>query len=179
MKYFFVLTLTSLPFLSWIGQYYFSKKHSLYESFKKHWTCYRGDWLFVLVNLFFLFSVKLSFLFVYLLLISFFVNVYTHLKWGKDNKINKLSYHFFLDNTDKLNGSGIIHFIFSTIEMAIIASIFLLQSAYPFIYFEMFFVAIFAIFIPYGAHRINSRITRLDVFASSSIFVMIFLKILF
>ena len=179
MKYSLTLFLTFLPFLSWMGQHYFSKKHNLFESFKRHWTCYYGDWLFVFINIFFLFSVKLSYLFAYLFLISLCVNIYTHIKWGRDNALNKLGYHFFLDNTARMNGAGIIHLVFSTMEMTLIMSIFLLESLYPFIYFEMFFVFIFAIFILYGAHKINSKITWLDITASLIIFVLIFLKIIF
>ncbi len=179
MKYFFVLILTSLPFLSWIGQYYFSKKHSLHESFKKHWTCYRGDWLFVIINVLFLFSVKISVAILYLFSISILINLYTHYKWGKENKIGKIVCHFFFRNTDQLNKSGIVHFIFSTIQMTLIISILILESIRPFIYFELFFVFAFGMFIPYGAYRINSKITWLDITGALIIFILIILRIIF
>jgi hypothetical protein len=57
MKLFISLIL--FPFLSWYFQYYFSKKEKL-NFFKKHWTCYYGDWIFVPINLLFVYSIKLQ-----------------------------------------------------------------------------------------------------------------------
>ena len=179
MKYLFTLIVVFLPFVSWYGQYCFSKKENLLGSFKKHWTCYYGDWIFVLINLFFLFSVKISAIILYLFLISLLVNLYTHLQWGKENKINQLSYHFFLDKADKLNGAGIVHLVFSTMQMSIILATFILKPTFPFIYFEMFLIFIFGIFAVYGSYKIHSRIKAMDFLAALIIFILIALKIIF
>ena len=176
MKYLLTLVLISLPLFSWIGQYYFSKKHDLFESFQKHWTCYFGDWVFVAINGLFLFSVKISSLLIYLAIASVIINLYTHYVWSKNHPKNNAGMHLFFKGTSRINGSGIIHIIFSIIEMTLIASVFFLEPIRPFIYPELLFVFIFGMLASYGAYRINNRITELDAIAALAIFLLTIAK---
>jgi len=172
MKYLFVFILMSLPFFSWFGQYYFSRKHSLLGSFKKHWTCYRGDWIFVVINGLFLFSVQISSLIIYFAIISLFINLYTHYAWGKHHPENNAGMHLYSSGTTHINGSGMIHFFFSAIEMTLLFSVFFLEPIKPFIYLELIFVFIFGTFASYGAYKINNGVTKMDAAAALTIFLL-------
>ncbi len=189
MKIAISILLVLLPILSRGLQYFFSKKNSMMDSFRKHWTCYYGDWIFVFINLFFVYSASFNSRFYLFLVISFLANLLIHSAWGNENKINKINWHLFHRWTGKLNQAGIVHLIFSTIESAIVASIFFFKPIVPFIFIELALFVIFGIFIIYGSKRIhwnihgtkkaNSKIEKMDWIVGWFLMTCILVKFLF
>jgi hypothetical protein len=179
MKLIIAILLALLPFISWIIQYLVSKKNGLINSFKNHWTCYYGDWIFVIINFVFIYSVEISNKLWSILLISFIINIFTHSIWGNKNKSNKLDGHFFYNKKNKLNFAGISHLIFSTIQMVIIISILFLKPIIPIIFIELLFVLLFGIVIIYGSYKIHSKINKIDLIASLILIVLVLSKIVF
>lgn len=179
MKFLIAILLASLPLISWMIQYYASKKNGLIKSFKDHWTCYYGDWIFVIINFLFIYSVQISNILWITLLMSLIINIFTHTTWGNTNKSEKSNGHFFYHQTNKLNYAGISHLIFSTIQMGIIMSIIFLKPVTPFIFIELLFVLLFGIFIIYGSYKIHSKIDKMDLLAGSLLIIIVSSKIVF
>lgn len=179
MKFIIAILLALLPFISWIIQYLVSKKNGLINSFKNHWTCYYGDWIFVIINFIFIYSVKVSKFLWYILLASFIISIFTHNIWGNKNKSNKSNGHFFYNETNKLNYAGISHLFFSAIQIGIIISILFLKPIIPIIFIELAFVLLFGIFITYGSYKIHSKIDKMDLMVSLVLIVIIISKIVF
>ena len=152
--------LSVLPLISWCSQYLLSKKNGLMSSFKEHWTCYSADWIFVIINFLFIYSVQISNKLWLIFLFSFVINLITHYFWGCKNRIEQLNGHFFHSKTSKLNKSGIIHLFFSAIEMTIVISILLLTPVFPIIFLELLFVFIFAGLIIFGCYKTHSKINN-------------------
>jgi hypothetical protein len=179
MKFIWSILLALLPFLKWGSQYVISKKNGLLKSFKKHWTAYYADWLFVGFNFFFLYAVNFSKVFYLFLVISLTLTLCNHHVWGKNNKLNKGSSHFFQKKSDKLNLSGVIHIIFSAIEMTFVLSVLFLSSIIPFIFGALFFTFLFGISMIYGSYKIHGKISKMDGLVGILIIFIVVLKVVF
>jgi hypothetical protein len=179
MKILIAIFLALFPIFSWIGQYFFSKKNNLINSFKKHWTCYYWDWIFIIINVVFIYSIELSNIIYIFLLISIVINLFTHYIWWKENIINKSEWHFFYYKTNKLNGAWIIHLIFSIIELTIFLSILFLNPIFPFIFIELWFIIIFWILIILWSYKIHWKINRMDLITSLWLISFTIWKIIF
>ena len=179
MKYIISFLLALLPLFSWTAQYHLSKKDNLLNSFKKHWTCYYGDWIFILINFLFLFSIKITPTFFYLIPVSILISIFTHKIWRNKNKTKKRNSHFFFNKTNKLNSSGITHLIFSSIQITIIISIFLSPPILSLFFVELILIMLFAILMTYGSYKIHSQIDKLDLIASVLLVLFVIIRYLF
>ncbi len=177
MKLVLSILLALLPLFVWIIQYFYSKSHNLLKTFRKHWTCYYGDWIFVLVNFFFLYSVSVSEIIYLLALISIIINLYIHALWGNQNKKSIIQCHLYHKGTNKLDLNGYAHLIFSTVEMTIISGIIFLTPKFPIIFIELFILLIFGCFIIIGSYKIHSRINRIDLLAAIIIWLSVLIKL--
>jgi len=164
--------LATLPAVSWILQNHYSKKENL--DFKKNWTCYYTDWIFILINALFLYSIEISETIIVLFIISLSANIYLHKIWGKQNKVEKS--HMFWKKTHKLNPAGITHLIFSTIQTTIILSILLFQEISNFIYIQFLLLAIFGLLLLVGSFKIHKKITKMDLSVTIAIFILLIAK---
>jgi hypothetical protein len=177
MKILISILLALIPIYSWIGQYFFSKKDKLLNSFKKHWTCYCWDWIFVIINIFFVYSIEFANIIYVFLLVSILINLLSHHIWWKRNKIRKEKGHFFHIKTNKLNKAWIIHLIFSVIQLTILLSIVFLKPIFPFILIEFLFIIIFWIFIILGSYKIHWKIETIDLIAFLLLLTIIFYRL--
>lgn len=176
--YFVVAIFTLLPFISWFWQYYFSRKNGLLDSFQKHWMCYRGDWIFIPINALFFFSVQISSLLSLLIIPAILLNLFPHLLWGYENKKKRLRLHFYLPNTARLNGAGIIHFVFSVIQTTVFLWIIFLIPIIPYIFWILFFMVLFSLVLMYCSYRMHGRVTYDDIIVWSSVILLIAFKVL-
>jgi len=179
MKFLISIILSTLPLISWWSQYLASKRNHVLNSFKKHWTCYYGDWIFVIINILLLYSVNISNKIYVFFIISFLINILSHFIWGNKNKVNGEKSHFYDQITNKLNYSGIFHMVFSIVEMTILFTIFFLEPKLPMIFIELFFVFLFWIFIFYWSKKIHSKIETIDLIVGFIAITSIILKVMF
>lgn len=167
-----------IPLFVWAIQYKKSKEEGRFSLFKKHWACYKGDFIFVFIGFLFPFSVVLKSSFFILLVISFLFNLLIHRFWAEKNKKRISESHFFYKNSTKLSFSGFVHLIFSTIYTAIIFSILLLEPVKPYIFFEIFFLFLFGIIMIISSYKIHSKVDRTDFLIASILIISVFLKML-
>lgn len=179
MKILIAIFLSLLPIFSWIGQYYFSQENKLLNSFKRHWTCCYWDWIFILINIFFIYSIEISSIIYIFLWISIIINLFTHYIWWKSNKLNKSNGHLFYYKTNKLNKAWTIHLIFSIIQLTIVLSIIFLKPISPFILIELWFLIIFWIFIVFWSYKIHWKIQNIDLIAFLFLIIVIFHKLFY
>lgn len=177
MKLIVSILLALLPLFVWIIQYFYSKSHNLLKIFRKHWTCYYGDFIFVIINFFFIYSVSISKIIYFLALISIIVNLCAHAIWGNQNKKKSIYCHLYYKKTNKLNLSGYAHLVFSIIETTIILGIIFLTPKLPIIFIELFILLIFGYFILIGSYKLHSKINRMDLLAVIIIWLSVLIKL--
>jgi hypothetical protein len=168
------LLLSLLPILSWCLQYYFSKKEKLLKIFKKHWTCYYGDWIFLPINFLFIFSIQLDYFIIYFLIISLISNIIIHKYWINQNKKYKTASHLFKEG--KLKIPGYVHLIFSTIQMTIILSLLFLNPIFPYYFIQLFLLLFFGLIMLYGSYKTNSKISFLDLTISLTFIIFVIIR---
>ena len=169
-----------IPLIFWFIQYFLSKKMGILANFKAHFTCYYVDWIFIPINLLFLYSIKINNAFYYLLLISIIFNIALHVFWGKI--INQTNSHLFSKKTKKINLMGIFHLIFQILEFCIIISILFFTPISSLILLELFFVLIYSLGIlvaSYKKYKGFHKVNILDFLGGVFITLIVVIKFIY
>lgn len=159
--------------VNWLLQYWSSKKQATLPAFRSHWTCYWGDWLFVVTNAVFFFSAPTFHILtiVTIFLAALIINIYTHRQWGRANTQG----HMFFPSTGTLSLAGWSHLLFSSAEMTIVA----LSLLLPTNIFLHSLLLLFAVFILIGSKNIHGRVQKMDAYASILLIIALILNLLF
>jgi hypothetical protein len=162
-KLFIAVVLGMLPVLSFILQYYFSKREKILNKFKNHFICYYLDWLLVPFGIIWPYVVHVSGGIIFLALgLSFILSIATHAFWyflGK--KDGERSYIFDFENR-KLTGAGIVHFFFSIIEYAAVGLFLLFSTKSLLSVISGIILIVFILGLIPGSKRIHGKITLSD-----------------
>ncbi|MBT4384358.1 hypothetical protein HOD30_01275 [Candidatus Peregrinibacteria bacterium] len=162
------IILTSLPLLSWYFQYKSSKRQNLLHEFKNHWTCYKGDWIFLIINSIFLYAVVVTPIIFLVIAVSILANTGMHFFWSRNN-IGQTG-HLFGKKTKKLNFAGWTHLIFSSIETAIIFWILIgISQNISLHIIGLITVSVFGLLIIYGSKKSNSSFIKSDSIAGTAL----------
>ena len=180
VKIIIALLLTILPILSFSLQYYFSKKDNCLKALRNHGAVFYSDWLFVIFNLLFIYSVSLPTFskFILVFVFSILANIVMHAYWSK-MPIEKEGSHMYHIKTRKLLRAGIVHFCFSIIQLALII-LFLLSPIKNSLYFyESIVLGLFFLsFIPSSLKIHHGKLLITDLIACILGILTILVKIL-
>lgn len=115
------IVLGLIPVISYILQYYFSRKAGIIKLLKQNYMVYYSDWIFIAFNGLWIYTVddnkNITFL-VAAVLISLGLNYLVHKYYAINTLMNDKN-HLFRTN-GKIRVTGVIHFIFSSIETMMI-----------------------------------------------------------
>jgi hypothetical protein len=115
------IILAILPILNFFLTHYFSSKQGKLKFFKKHLTGFYNDWLFVPFNFLFVFVIAFSLKWgIVLFFVSLIASLLTHKYYAKMITKENNGSHFYDVASKKWTYSGYLHFIFSTIQTALI-----------------------------------------------------------
>jgi hypothetical protein len=170
------IILGMIPIANFVLQYYFAKKEKKIAIFQKHRTCYRGDWIFVPINVLVplaLITISRSVI-VVLWIISLSVNYLVHYLRSLDKTIK----NSHLVMTSKISKTWWVHMIFSSIEMLIIVLLLLSPSQGRIAYATIGLLLAFVGILNYGEYRIHRKLYRSDMFATILLWWAVLIKIL-
>lgn len=178
MKIFLAFLLGLLFFPNFYFQFIFSKRANLLRLFERNWVCYYLDGIFVAFNFLLPFSIKTNWPIVLLsLLVSLAGNFVIHRTWGDDNKRGGTKHHVFYESSDRLNTAGLTHFIFSTVQTALIAIFIFSQPLLPFYYFGTAIIFVFSIFSVFGSYKLHHKLILVDLLVAIILFLAMVLKL--
>jgi len=158
-RIYFAILLVLIPVLSFTFQYYFSKRENLLKSFKRHFTCYYLDWIFVPFNFCIAFILNLNAILLYCFLISFIFTLVSHIFWLRKNNNG----HMFNSEKKRISFAGVVHFIFMTFELGLILAFIFVGINNLFTYLCSFVLVIFFFMAIYGSKRIHGRVAIDDL----------------
>ena len=124
------------------------------------------------MNALLLFSIEPNGSIAYLLVISLIINIAIHRVWSRMKK----PLHMF--NNHSLNGSGVVHLFFSTIQMVIVAIVLISAGISILHIISLSITLVFGLLIFYGSYQMNSRIDPLDFFAGALVVIVSSLRII-
>ena len=173
----FGIILASLPVLSYFLQKKMSQKNNQLKIFERHWLVRYADWLFVPFNFIFIYVVEFVFIqAVVILIISVILNIVLHRYWGSLSA-NSDSCHFYDKNSDKLTVAGYVHFVFSTIETAMVIMFLLYAASNIFTYFGLFLLALIASSFIVNSYKMHHRPLLTDLGTAVILYVLIIIKV--
>jgi len=156
-------------------QGYYSKIEKRTELFKKHFTCYWIDWIFVLFNFFWIYAVDFDLLYwAASLFVSLILNLIAHHYLANMEEANAAPSHLFNRGEKRILPAGFVHLVFSIIETAMLL-IFIFSSLESFAaYIEICIIIAFFLLVPYGSKKIHGRVIPYDwIFFCCGIIVVI------
>jgi hypothetical protein len=176
MKRIWCIILGLIPVINFWLQYYFTKQEKIVSIFKKHWICYRLDWIFIPINTLFIFLITTVSRETILLLGigSLIINYVVHYFRSIDNHIENS--HIIHPQITK---AGRVHMIFSSIEFLIIALILVSPSQWGIIYSELWLLTVFIGWLIYGGYRIHKKLYRSDVMTIIVLWAAIIAKVVY
>ena len=178
LRWLLTLILASLPLISFFVQHEDSRRRGVFKSFKKHWTCFYADWIFVFINALFLYSTRISVnTLAICFLVSIIFNFTSHYFWSKSNEFDYGLGHFYYKDLKKLNLSGYAHLIFSIIEMTIIFTVIFSYSRSYLIYFQLILFAIFGLLVLIGSLKMYEKITKGDLIVGITLILVSLTKL--
>lgn len=164
-RLFLVIILALIQPLHAITEYYFSKKDKKLNLLKNNLTDFYGDWLFLIFNFLLIYAVVFSLkLFSLILLGSLLVNVIISYYWIYNHTKTKNEFYMYDIKKKKIQVSGFIHLVFSTIQTTFIFLFLLSSPVSKLFYLELFVLFCFIFFIPAGSIRIHGRFDKGDKF---------------
>ena len=116
----------ALPFLSFLGQRYFSGKADNLTSFRRHYLVYYVDWLLVPFSALALLESDPR-VFAALLPIGLLVSYYAHEVYRTDPQHHDAGEagHFFTKDFARLSAAGWVHHLFTAAQLALIGALLL------------------------------------------------------
>jgi hypothetical protein len=172
-RLYFAILLALIPILSFTFQYYFSKRENLLKSFKRHFTCYYFDWIFVPFNFCIAFILNLNAILLYCFLISFIFTIVSHIFWLRKNS-NGYMFNF---EKKRISFAGVAHLIFMTVEAAFVLFLFF-SSLNIFSYSAFLFLVIFSMSGLYGSKITHGKIDLSDLVFIGVLLILILLKVI-
>ena len=160
IRVFVSIVLAIFPVVNFVVVNKLSKRKGKISLFRKHFTCFYVDWIFVLFNLLWIYVVEIDFrLILILFLVSLLFNIISHYYWI-----------MILERGDpplfgfrKMSSSGVVHFIFSTAESTLIF-VFLVSKVNSLLLFlEGGILILFFLGVIYGSRKINGRVLISDL----------------
>lgn len=110
-----------LPTIEGKLQQHFARKDNLTLILRKHWALYHGDYFLAIFNFFVIFTIQFNQRdFVVAFITSYILNLIAHKMWSNENFTGKFRSLFYHKRSHRLNNGGKLHFIFSTLETALI-----------------------------------------------------------
>lgn len=153
-----------LPVLSFLLTYCFSSKQGKLKFFRKHLTNYYSDWMLVLFNFLLVFSIAFSIKWcVILFCISVVLNLLMHKHYSKVIAEENKGSHFYDIELKKWTYSGIVHFIFSTIQTTLILMFLMLSVNSYFTYIEGAILILFLLCMLFTSRKMNGKIPVFDL----------------
>jgi len=171
-----LIVLAAIPIINFCLQYHFSKQEKTLKIFKRHRTCYRGDWIFLPINILFAFlTITIAWqIVVPLFITSLLFNAIVHYLRSLDKKVENTH----LITSHHISKSWRIHMLFSSIEMTIILIILTSVSYGRVLYTEMWLIAIFVGIMDYGEYRVHHKLYRSDVVVTILLWGALVIKLL-
>ena len=153
------LILALLPVLNFIIQYFFAKKEKVLRPFNKNLICHSLDFIFIPFN--FLLAYTLVFplqKFWLFAIIAFLLNILAHCAYWLRYKRSFRRSYMFTKKPKKMTSSGIIHFIFSTIQTFLVLEFFFFSLTNLYMYFNLFILMLFFIGIIIFSSKMHKKI---------------------
>jgi hypothetical protein len=175
------LILAFIPVLNFYLQYTFSKKDNKLNVFKSHWTAYYGDFAFIPVFMFFIYSFT-GFEISHILISLFFAltfNIAEHLIFIKMGSTPGENWVWVNQSEKKLTSAGWVHFLFSTFATFIIVLAAFLIPVLPFYYLFYIFMLLISFILPFGGYKIHSKFQFPEFIIGLAIFIVFTLKLFY
>jgi hypothetical protein len=175
------IILALIPVIFWLLQYYFSKKQKILYLFKRHFSCFYLDWLFIPFNFFVGLSFnKINFFYLYLILgFSILINFFIHFFWFNLHKKQKLKLYMYDIIKDKIYLAGWMHIIFFFLEFSIVLYFLIFSRFSIFSLLAILTLALFFIFTNYASRKIHGKSEFSDNFFMISGILFLVLKFIF
>lgn len=172
------IALALVPVFNFALQHYFSKKDDLLNLSKKHWTTYWGDFVFVIFNFLFLYSVTINTAAVLsLIILSTIANIIIHILFIKLYNNPECIYYMITRNHSNLTRAGWVHFAFSTFQTFLILLAFFSSMVFPQFYLLYFSIYLVSVIFSYGSKKIHGKIMWYDFLVSICLIVAFSIKI--
>ena len=180
IKLLIAVILAILPIISFFLQYNFSKKENCLKAIKKHVTVFYSDWIFVIFNILFVYSVSFTSIggLILILIFSAIANIAMHIYWSR-LPIEEDGSHMYNSKTRKLLNAGKVHFLFSTIETALILTFLFSPTINKFYLYESAILGLYFLsYIPSSLKIHNGRLLISDLITCILGILAILIKLL-
>ena len=174
------LGLSAIVPINMFFQRYFAKREGRLELFRSHFSCHGIDWLFVIFNFLWIYSVTLNLFWGILALgISLVVNFVSHYYLSQAGNGKCVGCHMFDGKKKKILPAGIVHFVFATIELVLLLIFLFADISSVEAYLATFVMLVFFVLVPYGSMKMHGKVIPYDwVFFGGGI-IGISLKLVF
>lgn len=173
------LILALIPIVFWLMQYYFSKRDGKLNLFKKHFSCYYLDLIFIPFNFFVglsIFSFNSSVLF-FIFLFSLVVNYFIHVFWFKLHVREQIELYMFDIKKKIITRAGWSHIFFFFLEFSLVISFLLFSSLNLFSISALSLLFLFFAFTNYASRKIHKKSELSDNFFMILGIIVILIKL--
>ena len=155
--------LAGIFLICWILQFVFSKLDGRFDRFQNHFMAFTVDWIFLPFNLAWPFAVSLTTTGIVIAIVAGIVGtIYMHNFWSKINAKNIEDSPFFKKSSNKLTRGGVVHYVYSLIQVPIVF-LFAFNNVYnKFSYMGLGLLVLFLFLGFYSSKRIHGKVVKQD-----------------
>jgi len=155
--------LALIPVLSWFIQYHLAKIDGKLKLFEKHLSVYYFDWVFVVFNLLWIYSVSFNyFIIVFSLIVSLIVTSLIHIFWKKLHIKEKKPVYMYDLKKRKITPAGVWHFLYHFIQLFLIIVFLLSDVSNIYSYLALFCLFLFFVGATFSSKSIHGKVSLTD-----------------